>query len=311
MNLHTFVKQFGSEPKCKAAFKALRDEAGVTCRKCGGTKHYWLQTLDQYKCAGCGARQSVKSGTMLEYSKLPYSYWFTAMYLITFTKKGFSTLEIQRQLGHKRYQPIWEMMHKIRSVMAQRDAQYPLEGTVEVDEGFFEVMAPKKPKDGSEPRPDKKQGVLVMASSKKIPPDKRKKGRPTTACGFVSMATISSKSAREIEARMKGKINPTAHVITDGGGAYVYTNHEFGQHTVAQGAPQQRTKLLPWVHIAISNAKRKLLDVHHSVSDKYLQRYLDEFCYKINRRNSSKCPLNALLNQAVQIRRVALVRGWG
>ncbi|MCB0761602.1 MAG: IS1595 family transposase [Flavobacteriales bacterium] len=311
MKLQVFIQQYGTEAKCKAAFKSLRDEAGIVCRRCKGEKHYYLSTLDQYKCAGCGSRQSLRSGTMLEYSKLPYSYWFTAMYLITFTKKGLSSLEIQRQLGHARYQPIWEMMHKIRSVMAKRDYQYQLEGQVEVDEGFFEVMAPKKPEDGSEPDPDKKQGVLVMASTKELPVDKRRKGRPATACGFVSMSTIEDKRAITIETKMMSKICRPAKIITDGGSSYVYTELEFGEHQVAEGSTQEKLKMLPWVHIAISNAKRKILDVHHSVSKKYLQRYLDEFCYKINRRNALKDPLNALLIQAVRLKSVPLVRGCG
>ncbi|MFN8134987.1 MAG: transposase, partial [Bacteroidales bacterium] len=44
------------------------------------------------------------------------------------------------------------------------------------------------------------------------------------------------------------------------------------------------TKTLPWVHIAISNAKRTLLGIYHKIKGKYLQLYLDEFCYKLNRR---------------------------
>jgi hypothetical protein len=44
---------------------------------------------------------------------------------------------MQRQLGHKRYQPIWEMMHKLRSVMGQRDTTYQLSESIELDEAFF------------------------------------------------------------------------------------------------------------------------------------------------------------------------------
>ena len=40
---------------------------------------------------------------------------------------------------------------------------------------------------------------------------------------------------------------------------------------------------LKWVHIAVSNAKRTLLGIYHKVKGKYLQLYLDEFCYKLNR----------------------------
>jgi hypothetical protein len=42
--------------------------------------------------------------------------------------------------------------------------------------------------------------------------------------------------------------------------------------------------VLPWVHIAISNAKRMLLDIHHDIKPEHLQNYLNEFCYNFNRR---------------------------
>jgi hypothetical protein len=63
-----------------------------------------------------------------------------AMVFITSTKKSFSAKEIQRQIGHNRYQPIWEMMHKLRSVMGLRDDLYVLTNEVELDEGFFETV---------------------------------------------------------------------------------------------------------------------------------------------------------------------------
>ena len=47
---------------------------------------------------------------------------------------------------------------------------------------------------------------------------------------------------------------------------------------------QEIGKVLPWVHIAISNAKRMLLDIYHDIKPEYLQNYLNEFCYKFNRR---------------------------
>lgn len=59
---------------------------------------------------------------------------------MTATKKTFSALEMQRQLGHKRYQPIWEMMHKLRSVTGIRDDRYKLQDTVELDEASSPVM---------------------------------------------------------------------------------------------------------------------------------------------------------------------------
>jgi hypothetical protein len=79
-------------------------------------------------------------------SKLPFRYWFIAMHLLTATKHTFSASELQRQLSHKRYQPIWEMVYKLRSVMGKRDNEYTLWGNIELDEGFLsaEILAEQK-----------------------------------------------------------------------------------------------------------------------------------------------------------------------
>lgn len=57
--------------------------------------------------------------------------------LITLSKESFSALEMQRILGHKRYECIWFMMHKIRPVMSKRDQKYILKGCIEFDDVFF------------------------------------------------------------------------------------------------------------------------------------------------------------------------------
>ena len=56
---------------------------------------------------------------------------------------------------------------------------------------------------------------------------------------------------------------------------------------------------LPWVHIAIGNLKTFLLGTFHGVSGKYLQEYLDEFCYRFNRRFFEKEIPHRLLNLAI------------
>lgn len=63
------------------------------------------------------------------------------MFLLTATKKGFSSKEIQRQLGLKRYEPVWAMIHKLRKAMGNRDDRYTLEGMIEMDEGYFTIEA--------------------------------------------------------------------------------------------------------------------------------------------------------------------------
>ena len=82
---------------------------------------------------------------------------------MTLSKKSFSALEMQRMLGHKRYEPIWLMMHKIRRVMSKRDEKYKLNGCIEFDEGFFErvdnkdVIETSAKEDNQEPTPKKRK----------------------------------------------------------------------------------------------------------------------------------------------------------
>lgn len=64
------------------------------------------------------------------------------MFLMSVTKKGFSTKVIQKQLGLKRYEPVWAMVHKLRKAMGNRDARYTLEGMLE-----FTVEASELEKD--------------------------------------------------------------------------------------------------------------------------------------------------------------------
>ncbi len=61
------------------------------------------------------------------------------MFLLSATKKGFSSNEIQKQLGLKRCEPVWAMVHKLRKAMGKRDARYTLEDMIEMDQGYFTV----------------------------------------------------------------------------------------------------------------------------------------------------------------------------
>ena len=67
-------------------------------------------------------------------------------------------------------------------------------------------------------------------------------------------------------------------------------------HHAARVTPPGKAGVwLPWVHVAIGNLKAFLLGTYHGVSAKYLQEYLDEFCYRFNRREwEAELPLRLL-----------------
>ena len=82
----------------------------------------------------------------MEHAKLPFLLWYRAMILISFSKKGLSSLEIKRQLGQNRYESTWSMVHKIRKEMAKVNQQEQLQGTIQFDEGYFSVSSSQKVK---------------------------------------------------------------------------------------------------------------------------------------------------------------------
>ena len=285
MTINDFIEHYSEESQCKACFIQYRFNSGVICKKCGSSDHYWLSTVEQFKCKGCGFRTTLRSGTVLQASKLPYSYWFMAMYLMTFTKKGLSALELQSQLGHKRYQPIWEMMHKLRVAMGKRDDQYNLSGELEMDEAFFKTVNELKKgeviKRGKGSQLQTK--VLVMAESERVPAALRK-GKPRR-CKYFKMEVIEDLKSETVNEVTGRQVDASSTVTTDDYPSYKKLHEQVKKHKPVNVERVSASRALPWVHVAISNSKRTLLSTYHRINGEYLQNYLNEFCYRLNRRH--------------------------
>jgi transposase-like protein len=292
---------YPDEQSCKDKIKALRDQQGVICAHCGGTSHYWKKDKEMYECKSCCFRTSLKRGTVMHKSKLPYRYWLLAFHLVTATKKGFSTKEIQRQLEHKRYQPIWCMVHKIRACMGARDDGYTLCGTLELDEGFFSVEVADDKKDEPKKRgrgSQSKAKVLVMVES--VPdtekPDKGK-GRKV---GYLKMKVIPNLKSATITGQVKEHVGSDACLDTDDSTSYVDLKDMVAEHRPVKVVDKKQvSKVFPWVHVAIANAKRWILANHHDIKEEFLQLYLNEFCYKFNRRYFGNATFDRLLICAI------------
>ncbi len=84
-------------------------------------------------------------------------------------------------------------------------------------------------------------------------------------------------------------------VDTDDSTSYVDLKDYIPRHN-SQVIPKEKVgEVLPWGHIAISNAKRQLINTFHDINPEFLQNYLDEFCYKFNRRYFVEAIFNRLL----------------
>ena len=300
MNLDEFSKKYPDEASCIAAVREKRLSMGVKCKKCSHTEHYFRKGDLKFECKKCHSRQGLRAGTVMENSNLPIRYWLLAIHLMTVTKKGFSALEMQRLIGHKRYEPIWYMMHKIRRVMRKRDARYQLTDYLEIDGGFFErvddkaAIAESKGKNTSGAEKNKKRGrgserqakVLVMVESKPVEAGQLKKGKPGRKVGYLKMKVMEDLKADKISQVVSKDAKASATALTDGYRGYNKLKDVLSGHQVIiEPNKKKAEKLFPWVNRTISNAKKVLLGIHHNgINDSFVQNYLDEFCYKFNRR---------------------------
>lgn len=288
MKLLEFSKMFKDEESCEQYLREVREERGIICRKCGSDEHYWDKYHKRWRCKECGSETTLTSGTVMQGSKLPLMYWFTAIHFLTSTKNSFSAKEMQRQLGHKRYQPVWEMMHKLRSVMGVRDSQYQLAKEVELDEAFFTTdneeirKATGKGKSLKRGAGSQRQSkVLVMVESEAIIPTK--KSHKSRKAGHIRMVHIPDLLSETVKNEAIKAINKESQIIMDASTSHVKLDDEFKEIEKKVVKQKDAPKVLPWVHIAISNAKSMFLNLYHGIKDEYLQSYLDEFCYKFNR----------------------------
>lgn len=283
--------KFSDEQDCKQYVRQIREQEGVICKKCSGTRHFWKSDKEMWQCKGCSFRTSLRSGTVMEGSKLPFSYWLAGMQFLTATKKSFSARSIQMELGHKRYEPIWAMLHKLRLAMGQRDKTYQLTEYVEMDEGFFEKADKKKENPDEEGTDDKKnrgrgsqRQVKVLVSAETRPGDGTDKGK-STAVKYIKMAVMESLTSGNINKEVQAGLNRNTTVTTDGYRGYSRLKQIVKDHIITIAShPKEAGKLFPWVHTAISNSKRLFLGTFHRIDGIYRQNYLNEFCYKFNRR---------------------------
>ncbi len=65
--------------------------------------------------------------------------------------------------------------------------------------------------------------------------------------------------------------------------------------------PDKKDKHLKWLHVMIFNIKANIDGVYHGIEGPYLQRYLDEFCYRFNRRHTEQPLFERLLACSVKI----------
>lgn len=328
MILSQFEGRFPTEESCKAYFRDIRLQQGVLCHKCGATTKKWLQGRQSFQCTECGCIIPLTKGTVLEHSKLSLRTWFYTIHLMTSIKQVLSAKEVQYQLAIEQYPPVWLMMMKLRSIMGKRDSIYQLSDEVELDEAFFPIRTAdtqrnEKLKRGAGSQQQAK--VLVIVESKPVdrvlqeylstaPQSIEKvsklisktKGRSVgKIVHYMKMFVIDNLSAKTLDEIVRRHIDKDTVVVTDGSMSHTNFKEYFKGHEphVENDVDEVVKSNLPWVHLVIGMCRDGISAIHGDIDKQFLQLYLNEFCWKFNRRffRDSTDPKYDLFDRLVKI----------
>lgn len=282
-SLIEFQKEFPDDQACAEHLIGQRWPEGFVYPHCGHREAWYLSKRQLFDCKICRCQTSVTAGTIFHATRTSLVKWYWMVYHMAMDKVGVSIAEMQRLLDISQYRTAWLMAHKIRKAMADRDAGYSLAGLVEMDDSFF------GPKGTTRGRGSERKSTVLCAVS--LYRDQRGEERP----GFAHMQVVDNVSSRTIEdfldrlgygSTTKQSQDLMNAIRTDGWRSYgkAAKHKDLSHYKVVLRDPKAAGKLLPWVHRIISNAKAVIRGAHRGVSEKHLQAYLSEICYRFNRR---------------------------
>jgi transposase-like protein/ribosomal protein L37AE/L43A len=266
--LDEFYRTFPTERRCWEALRRMRWPDGFRCPRCEGRKAHRLRARGLWQCAVCRYQASLTAGTPFHGTRVPLRTWFLAMFFVARHKQGISALQLQRDTGLGSYKTAWTLLHKVRATLG-RNPLFPLTGDVEADEAYIGGYRP-----GRNGRGVGKTGVAIAV-------ERREK-----TAGAVRLAVIPHATTAVLTSFVQRSIRPEeATVFTDAWCSYTALGKLGIDHRPRKGGHgRQALAVLPWAHTVFGNLKTWLRGTFHGVSPKHLQRYLDEFSYRLNRR---------------------------
>jgi transposase-like protein len=276
-----FERDFPDDAACLDFLVGYLYPNGIFCPKCERvTKHHRVRSRPSYSCQFCGHHVHPMKGTIFEDSATSLKLWFHAIFLMSQTRCGISAKQLERDLGVT-YKTAWRMFNKIRSMLGQDEAEeWPLQGTVEVDEAYWGGKDRWRHKDQKKGRRSAKTPILGMAQRKT-------EGQP----GKIVAKVIPDATEASILPHVRGKVLPRSTVYTDegrnlqniGASGYKHSRVNHQQGVYVDGLVHSNTIEGFW-----SLLRRGIGGVYHSVSTKHLQSYLDEYTFRYNERGNEQ-----------------------
>lgn len=279
MDLVQLFEKFSDDDKCRVYLEKLRWPFGVTCIRCDSSKISRIYKRNQFACDACSYQFSVKTGTIFHDSHLPLTKWFAAIFLLSESKKGMSALQLKRTLKVA-YKTAWYLCHRIREAVANADTTL-LSGIVEVDEAYVGG----KPKNMHAKKRENLKRVANYYDNKLMILGALQRG------GALRLQHAPTPADREkLHSFIRSKLADEASVIaTDEHAGYkgiedentlhLAVNHSSGEYV--NGMIHTNTLDGVW-----GLFKRSIVGSYHQISVKHIDRYLNEFEFRVNNREN-------------------------
>ena len=226
-----------------------------------------------HRCAACDKEFTCTVGTIFEDSHIPLRKWLIAWYMVCSSKKGISSLQLQRNLGLGSYRTALFMTHRIRHAIQDPVFKDKLSGTVEVDETY---IGGKKKYVG---RGSLKGKIPVVSLLERD--------------GRVRSQVMKRVTGKNLKAAIHKNVKVLSEIHTDENRSYCAVRSLYDHHTVkhAMGEYVRREKnrlvTTNGVEGFFSLLKRGIVGTFHHVSEQHLPLYLAEFDHRHNFRKMS------------------------
>lgn len=181
---------------------ACRWPDGFACPRCRDDRAYRLLELRRWQCVACRYQFSLTAGTVFHNTKMPLTVWFWAAYLAVTDKRGISALLLQGQLGLRRYETAWMLLHKLRRAMVNAGRE-PLYGDVEIDDTWVGGQQPGLR--GSRQLKGRRAAIVLVAVEKRGEAPNR-----------IRVAVVPDFKQTTMLAFVKQHVAPGPTICTDG-----------------------------------------------------------------------------------------------
>jgi transposase-like protein len=269
---------FHDEDKAREHFERLGWPDGPFCPHCGETeKVYRLHGKSHrpglHHCNSCDGAFTIMIGGVMESSHLPLTKWALGFHLMASSMKGVSAKQLQRQLGIG-YRAAWFMAHRIRAAMAPaHGGKLGGEGkALESDETFVGGKAKNAHK--GKPVP-KKHAVHALVE----------RG------GRVSARHVADVTAKTLRSVMEKHADKRSTLHTDDGLTGLSLGNDFASsmtvnHSAGEYYDRKSGAGIQSAESFFAILKRGVMGSFHSISEKHLQRYVDEFAFRWDNRSA-------------------------